>query len=85
MKTEAGLKKMLESANRIAAQHLVFIKTNGESGRSATADLAIFEEMEKTESNKYSALKTEYFILLALTQAMQKELRRMEKKENGFR
>ena len=83
MKTEIGLEKMCRSANRIAALHLDFIKTNGERGRSATADMALFEDEEKSEANKYLTLKTEYFILLTLTQAMQKELRRMEEKENA--
>ena len=83
MKTEIRLEKMCRSANRIAAQHLDFIKTNGERGRSAAADLAIFEDEEKSETNKYLTLKTEYFILLTLTQAMQKELRRMEKEEKN--
>lgn len=83
MKKEIGLTQMCRSADRIAAQHLDFIKTNGERGRSATADLAIFEDEEKSEANKYLTLKTEYFILLTLTQAMQKELRRTEKEEKN--
>ena len=83
MKTEIGLTKMCESADRIAKYHLDFIKTNGERGRSATADLALFEDAEKAEPNKYLTLKTEYFILLTLTQAIQKELRRMEKEEEN--
>ena len=70
-------------AKQKAEMHLDFIKTNGEIGRSATADLALFEDAEKAEPNKYLTLKTEYFILLTLTQAMQKELRRMEGKENA--
>ena len=82
MKTEFGLEKMCRSANRIATQHLDFIKTNGERGRSAMADMAEFEEREKSETNKYLTLKTEYFILLSLTRVMQKELRRMEEEEN---
>ena len=62
--------------------HLDFIKTNGERGCSAIASLAVFEDLEKSKPNKYLTLKTEYFILLALMQAMQKELRRMEEEEN---
>lgn len=80
MKTEIGLEKMCRSADRIAAWHLDFIKTNGERGRSAMADMAEFEDLEKSETNKYLTLKTEYLILLTLTRAMQKELRRMEEK-----
>ena len=80
MKTEIGLEKMCRSAEQIAAWHLDFIKTNGERGRSAMADMAKFEELEKSETNKYLTLKTEYFILLTLTRVMQKELRRMEEK-----
>lgn len=80
---EIGLTQMCRSADRIAAGHLDFIKTNGERGRSATADLALFEDEEKAEPNKYLTLKTEYFILLTLTRAMQKELRRMEKEEKN--
>lgn len=78
MKTEIGLEKMCRSADRIAAWHLDFIKTNGERGRSAMADMADFEVSVKAESNRYSLLKTEYFILRTLTRAMQEELRRME-------
>ena len=63
-----------------AKMHLDFIKTNGEKGRSAIADMAAFEDLEKSEANKYLTLKTEYFILRTLTQAMQEELRRMEEK-----
>ena len=66
-----------------AERHLDFIKTNGEKGRSAIADLAVFEELEKAETNRYATLKTEYFILRTLTQALQEELRRMEEEENA--
>lgn len=80
MKKEIGLEQMCRGADRIAAWHLDFIKTNGERGRSATADLAEFEDLKKSEANMYALLKTEYFILLTLTRAMQKEPRRMEEK-----
>ena len=83
MKTEIGLTQTRRSADRIAAQHLDFIKTNGEWGRSATADLALFEDEEKSEANKYLTLRTEYFILKTLTQAMREELIRMEEEENA--
>ena len=78
MKKEIGLVQMCRNAERIAAWHLDFIKTNGERGRSAIADMADFEDAEKADPNKYLTLKTEYFILLTLTRAMQKELKRME-------
>ena len=58
-----------------------FIKTNGERGRSAIADMAEFEELEKSETNRYLTLRTEYLVLKALTQAMQKELEKMEEKD----
>ena len=67
-------------AKQKAEMHLEFIKTSGEKGRSAIAALAIFEDLEKSETNRYATLKTEYFILRTLTQAMQEELRRMEEK-----
>lgn len=67
-------------AENIAAKHLDFIKTAGERGCSATADLALFEDSEKAEPNKYLTLKTEYFILRRLVQAMREELKRMEEK-----
>lgn len=69
-------------AENIAAKHLDFIKTAGERGSSAIADLAVFEEQESTETNRYLILKTEYFILSTLVRAIQKELIRMEEKEN---
>ena len=69
-------------AEKIAAKHLNFIKTAGERGRSAIADMVEFEEQEKAEPNKYLILKTEYFILSTLVRAMQEELRRMEEEKN---
>ena len=70
-------------AKQKAEDHLNFIKTNGEKGRSAIAALAVFEDLEKSEPNRYATLKTEYFILRTLTRAMQEELRRMEEEENA--
>jgi len=64
-----------------AERHLDFIKTNGESGRSAIADMAEFEELEKSETDRYSTLRTEYFILSTLVRAMREKLRRMEGKK----
>ena len=63
-----------------AKMHLDFIKTNGEKGRSAIASLAVFEDLEKSETNRYATLKTECFILETLVLEMKKELRRMEEK-----
>ena len=70
-------------AEQIAARHLDFIKTNGERGRSAIADMSEFEELEKSETNRYSTLRTEHFILSTPVRAMQEELRRMEKEEKN--
>ena len=70
-------------AKQKALRHLDFIKTNGERGCSAVASLAVFEDLEKSEPNRYATLKTEYFILRTLTRAMQEELRRMEEEENA--
>lgn len=64
----------------IVAKHLDFIKSGGKRGRSAMADVAYSEEVELPGSNPHSILKAEYFIMLTLTRAMQKELRRMEEK-----
>ena len=69
-------------ADNLAREHLEFIKSYGREGISAIADMADFEVSVKAEYNCYSLLKTEYFILRTLTQAMQEELRRMEEKEN---
>lgn len=80
MDMESMLAQM--KAEQMAERHLDFIKTNGERGRSAVEDMAEFEELEKSETNKYLTLKTEYFILLTLTRVMQKELRRMEEQQN---
>lgn len=65
-------------AKQKAEMHLEFIKTNGEKGRSAIADMAIFEDLEKSETNRYATLKTECFILETLVLEMKKELKRME-------
>ena len=70
-------------AKQKALRHLDFIKTNGERGCSAVASLAVFEDLEKSEPNRYATLKTEYFIPRTLTRAMQEELRRMEEEENA--
>ena len=71
-------------AKQKAEMHLEFIKTNGEKGRSAIADMAIFEDLEKSETNRYLTLRAEYFVLCTLVQAMREELRRMEEeKENA--
>lgn len=79
-----GMELMLTrmAAKQKAEDHLVFIKTNGEKGRSAIADMVEFEELEKSETNRYATLKTEYFILKTLTRAMREELIRMEEEEN---
>jgi len=76
MDMESTLAHMM--AKQKAEMHLDFIKTNGEKGRSAMVDMVEFEELEKSETNRYLTLRTEYFILCTLAQAMQEELRRME-------
>ena len=78
MNTGAELITAYIEAENIATKHLDFIKTNGEKGRSAMADLSVFEELESTETNRYLTLRTEYFILRRLVQAMREELKRME-------
>ena len=78
MNTGAELITAHIEAENIAAKHLDFIKTNGERGRSAMADLSVFEELESTETNRYLTLRTEYFIMRRLAQAMRDELKRME-------
>ena len=82
MNTGAGLITAHIEAENIAAKHLDFIKTNGEKGRSAMADLSVFEELESTETNRYLTLRTEYFILRRQVQAMREELKRMEEEKN---
>ena len=80
MDTELTLAHLI--AKQKALRHLDFIKTNGERGCSAIASLAVFEDLEKSETNRYSTLKTECFILETLVLEMKKELRRMEEEEN---
>lgn len=80
MEEEMALVQMFVSSDQIAAQHLDFIKTSGEKGCSAIAALAVIENLEMAEPNRHLVLKTEYFILRTLTQAMQEELIRMEEK-----
>lgn len=69
-------------AKQKALRHLDFIKTNGERGCSAIASLAVFEDSEKSEPNRYATLKTECFILETLVLEMKKELKRMEEEKN---
>lgn len=78
---ELGLFLAHMKAEQMAERHLDFIKTNGERGRSAIADMAEFEELEKSETNRYLTLRAEYFVLRTLTQAMRDELKRMEEKK----
>ena len=78
MDMELMLARMI--AKQKAEMHLEFIKTNGEKGRSAIAALAVFEDFEKSEPNRYATLKTECFILETLVLEMKKELKRMEEK-----
>lgn len=80
MDMELTLAQMI--AKQKAERHLDFIKTNGEKGRSAIADLAAFEYLEKSETNRYATLKTECFILETLVLEMKKELKRMEEEKN---
>ena len=51
MDTELVLAHM--TAKQQAEMHLDFIKTHGEKGRSAIADMADFEDLEKSETNWY--------------------------------
>lgn len=74
--------KELMLAKQKAKMHLDFIKTTGEKGRSAMVDMVEFEELEKSETNRYSTLRTEYFVLSTLVQAMQEEIIRMEVEKN---
>lgn len=67
-------------ADNLVRQHLEFIKSYGREGRSAMADMADFEITVRDESNFYSLLKTEHFILKNLVSAIGGELRRMEEK-----
>ena len=67
-------------ADNLVRQHLEFIKSYGREGRSAMADMADFEIKVRDESNFYSLLKTEHFILKNLVSAIGGELRRMEEK-----
>lgn len=82
MNTRIDLITAHMASENIAARHLDFIKTNGERGRSAMAGLSVFEELMRFETDRDSFLKTEYFILRTLTQAMRDELKRMEEEEN---
>lgn len=84
MNTGAELITAHIEAENIAAKHLDYIKSNGERGSSAMAHLAVFEELESIETNRYLILRTEFFILRTLTQAMREELKRMENKANGI-
>ena len=62
----------------IARRHIEYIKSGGEKGCSATADLMIFETIEKNNPNALRTLRTEYFIIETLARAMKAEIERME-------
>ena len=62
----------------IARRHIEYIKSGGEKGCSVTADLMIFETIEKNNPNALRTLRTEYFIIETLVRAMKAEIERME-------
>lgn len=62
----------------IARRHIEYIKSGGEKGCSVTADLMIFETIEKNNPNALRTLRTEYFIIETLARAMKVEIERME-------
>lgn len=62
----------------IARRHIEYIKSGGEKGCSVTADLMIFETIEKNNPNALRTLRTEYFIIETLARAMKEEIERME-------
>lgn len=66
------------AVEKIARIHLDFIKSRGEKGCSVTADLMIFETIEKNNPNALRTLRTEYFIIETLARAMKEEIERME-------
>lgn len=69
-------------ADNLVRQHLKFIKSYGREGRSDVANMADFEIDVRDESNFYSLLKTEHFILKNLVSAIDGELRRMGEEKN---
>ena len=62
----------------IARRHIEYIKSGGEKGCSVTADLMIFETIEKNNPNALRTLRTEYSVIEALASAMKAEIERME-------
>ena len=62
----------------IARRHIEYIKSGGEKGCSVTADLMIFDTIEKNNPNALRTLSTEYSIIEALASAMKAEIERME-------
>lgn len=62
----------------IARRHIEYIKSGGEKGCSVSADLMIFETIEKNNPNALRTLRTEYFIIETLARAMKEEIERME-------
>ena len=62
----------------IARRHIEYIKSGGEKGCSVTADLMIFQTIEKNNPNALRTLRTEYFIIETLARAMKEEIERME-------
>ena len=61
-----------------ASRHLDFIKSGGENGESATASLAIFENLVQNDPNVLGTLRAEYSVIEALASAMKAEIERME-------
>ncbi len=62
----------------IARRHIEYIKSGGEKGCSVTADLMIFETIEKNNPNALRTLRTEYFIIETLARVMKAEIEKME-------
>lgn len=62
----------------IARRHIEYIKSVGEKGCSVTADLMIFETIEKNNPNVLGTLRAEHSVIEALASAMKAEIERME-------
>lgn len=73
------------TVEKIARRHLDFLKSRGETGRSAMdilVTLEIFEKVEQNEPNVLGTLRTEYSVIEALASAMKAEIERMEEEKN---
>ena len=72
------LNLMQATLGDIARRHIDYIKSRGEKGASAMGALTMLEKVRVEDSDILGTLRTEYFVIEALSSEMKAEIERME-------